>query len=970
MELKIYPALVDEATKLLPRLRSALILHSQNDEVSVNLTPFESEIRSFALSSQMIGRAEMAEVSLKIGDELHRLSASTERPYEGTFRLLDLLAKLEALLLKAGLDDDDFALDIDGFVDESFGLLQLNDASEVTQPTGTPDLLGGIRMDALDASIFETDPPAAPKNGEFQPEIKAEESDFEIDQELLDVFAEEAESLLKNMEDSLLLLADDPNNSEALWEIRRNAHTFKGSAGIVGLKQLSQLAHRIEDLLDKLAETKNSSGASVFTLLSESTRSLKALTSGDISAETTAKISALHAEFDKALDSLNDPPKEVPASAALAEAATAEPSIEVPAAEMPVPVQAEMPANAHPQNKVFDVVSAPKPPQSRSVVRVSLGRLDELVALVRDMIVTRSAFDQKLRELDRQIEDLHNTTRRLHSTSSKLEIDFEASLLMSDGYGQAAKGNSDRADGNGSFDELEFDRYTDFHQSTRDLAETTNDTFSINTALDSLRGNFELLFDEQRRLVDELQDKLMRIRMVEFGTLSNRLQRAVRVTCEEENKKAQIALVNEKLEVDTQILDNLIEPLMHLLKNAVVHGIETPDLRRMLGKPEIGLVEVAIFNEETHVSITVTDDGRGINPQALKEKALANNLISYDEAAGLSDEDLMELVFLPGLTTATKLNLSAGRGVGMSIVRESIEAQHGSISIESVPQRGTTFRIRVPQRLAVTNVVLVKADDQTYALPNSVIKQVVEMDEETGSETDTVSIDGSSVPVTGLASLVNSRGSLPFDGKTAKFVILTAEDTKPARAITVDDIVRSEEVVIKPLLHPLDNIKGVLGAAILGNGDLVPILDLPSLLKKRPLKRIPVPEAEIKSKVVNVLVVDDSPSVRLLTSKLIEKAGWIAKTAKDGIDALEQLKSTSTPPSLILTDIEMPRMDGYELTSALRRSEEFGKIPIVMITSRSADKHREKAEESGVTRYLTKPYDEADLISTVKELTA
>jgi len=459
----------------------------------------------------------------------------------------------------------------------------------------------------------------------------------------------------------------------------------------------------------------------------------------------------------------------------------------------------------------------------------------------------------------------------------------------------------------------------------------------------------------------------MSIRMVEFGTLATRLQRAVRVTCDEENKKAEITIENGHLEIDTQILDSLIEPLMHLLKNAVVHGIETPDVRRMLGKPEYGQISVSVVNEETHIGLTVSDDGRGIAGGALKEKAINTGLISAESADAMSDEQLLDLIFLPGLTTAERLNLSAGRGVGMSIVKESIESHQGTIMIESVAQKGTTFSVRMPLPLAVTNVVIVKAHRQAFALPIKLVKHIGEIAlssvKDLGSG-NVLEIGTDKYQFRHLDEFLGLSSPIVQQDNITTLVIETAGNKC---AVAVDQVLKSEEVVIKPLGKPLDAIKGILGAAILGSGELVPILDLPHLLKHGAKAPRPVLVSDVVKETI-VMVVDDSPSVRHMTSKVVESAGWTVEIAKDGVDALEKLNKGTRRPDVILSDIEMPRMDGYELVASLQMQPGLAEIPVVFITSRSGEKHRDKAFAAGVTEYLAKPYEDKDLVATIKRL--
>lgn len=947
---KIFPAFIDESMHQLPGLRSALILHAQSSASKPDLQFALSVVRSLASSAEMLGLEELHGLSLNIEGRITAV-ANGSGPGEA-IAALDLLSKLEATLLKASMDDENFSLDIDDFLDESFEVFHPTSPAPLFLNEVVPENPSDLIAPVAEVELLTRS----------EPELASEEDAFEIDPELLEIFAEEAEELLSNIETSLGTLSEDPNDSNALWEIRRNAHTFKGSAGIVGLKQLSKVAHRIEDLLDRLAESNRTSSSRIITVLQGSTSCLRSLTSGDDSPVLHREIEMLFSAFDGIVASLDEPEAiELPDTENVTSTSA---GIIVP---LTVINESEDAASAVPAEKVFAVLApeGPKAPESKAVVRVSLTRLDELMTVVRDIVVGRSTFEQHLRNLDRQIQELHNTTRRLQTSSTKLEVDFDAAFT--------ASGNSSRFDSTpkntfltnaGGFDELEFDQYTDFHETTRELAETSTDTFAIGTELDLLRTNFESVFDEQRRLVEDLQERLMRLRMVEFGSLANRLQRAVRVTCDEEEKKALIHFENEKLPIDTQLLDALIEPLIHLLKNAVVHGIEDPDTRRLIGKPEHGVIEVGVRNEQTHILVTVKDDGRGVAASSLKNKAVAAGHITAEQAEALTEEEAFELMFLTGLTTAEKLNLSAGRGVGMSIVKESIAACRGTISIESSINSGTKFSIRIPLTLAITESLLVRAGVQTYAIPRSQLRFVFPLDPEIGKG-ETVSLHGVDMDLVDVGSLLNE----PPHPETQRTAVV-AEVNGRQIAFVVNEVLRTEEIVIKPLGRPFGNVRGILGAAILGSGELVTVVDLPELLKRRPAQRLiasnePPPLAPVAA---TILIVDDSPSVRHMTSKVIKGAGWQILTAKDGLDAMEQLKSADTLPAVILSDIEMPRMNGYEFVAALQEYENFAKIPVIMITSRNADKHRDKAFETGIAEYLTKPYEDRELIAKVREL--
>jgi len=927
MEPEILNAFIEEAAAEMPAIRRGLLTYSRQSDQATDLgLPLESVrmIRSGCEIFQLTG-VDVCSAALEAGITA-LMSAEVQDKQGYSAHVLDLLAALEESLVQLDLGAGESAIDLSAFVDDSFDLLQFG--SETTS-------IDDMRAENDDALMG-----------------------FDIDDELIEVFALEAECLLQNIESSLGELSRNPQDRDALWEIRRNAHTFKGAAGIVGLKKQSKLAHRIEDLLVRMADMGTGSADGLFELLRHSTDCLQLMTNGENSDQLERRVQDVYLEFDRVLASLSVSQNEN-------QPTTVDSRIAIPFQVEIVPV-AKVARN---EDRSIKQVQA-----KGTIVRVPLVRLDNLVRISRDLLVGRSVFEQRLKDLEQQIDELHNATRRLQNTSGKLEIDFEASMLSSRSGSQYGLGSAVRSFGapdSKSFDDLEFDRYTDFHQSTRQLSEAIGDTLAINNALDSVRNSFETLFDHQRKLVEEMQEKLMQIRMVEFGSLATRLQRIVTGTCEEESKKVRLLIENENLELDTQIVDALTEPLLHLLKNAVVHGIEQPHTRRLLGKPEIGEIKLRVVNEETHVVLTLSDDGRGIAASGIKEKAVEGGYITEAEAEAMIDEDAYDLIFLPGLTTAEKLNLSAGRGVGMSIVRQSIEAGKGTISIRSSARAGTSFTLRLPLTLAITNVLLVKTGRQITAIPLKLIRHIGELGgtEIIGDKRGfTVEVGPAKVPLKFLAEMIGQFA--PAEYASAHFISIQIETDDTMFVVAVDEILRTEEVVIKPLGHPLEKVKGIIGAAILGNGELVSILDIPYLLNR---KTPQIKQSEIhqtSNAELTVMVVDDSPSVRHMTSKMIANAGWIVTAAKDGLDALEQLKLGAILPDLILSDIEMPRMDGYELVSSLRRNETFANIPVIMITSRSGGKHREKAFETGVSEYLTKPFEENELIATIRKLTS
>lgn len=813
-------------------------------------------------------------------------------------------------------------------------------------------------------------------SGEQNDSDPAVEEEFEIDAEMLEIFTLEAEDLLRNISTHLALLETKPDNIDALLEIRRNAHTLKGSAGITGFKKISALAHRIEDLLDYISENNIAGNKSVFELLMAATDCLEALTGGQTSAELDRKITELNKSFDEITRSLQNPEIAEKETLSVSETAGQLDFIEEAKEVQP---ENDSAAEAEANENQAQAVNL----QNRSVVRVSLERLDHLFKLVSEMIVSRSVFERRIVEFEEQIQELIQTTNRLRRSTGKLETDFEAGTLENRHLGLQSFGRNLReenpffANKPQEFDSLEFDRYTEFHQTTRELAETTGDVSAIHNEFDNILSGFGSLFDTQKRLVEEMQESLMRLRMVPLNSLAARLHRTVRVTANEEKKKAELDIQNGEIEIDTQILDAFAEPLLHLLRNAVAHGIEPSEVRKRLGKPEKGRIVLRAYSEGTHVVFVVSDDGQGISTFSLKEKAVSAGFITQKEANETTDEEAFSLVFLPGLSTASAINQISGRGVGMNIVKSGITRRHGTISIKSEPQKGTSFTVRLPMSLAVTRTLMVKANEQTFGFPLKIVRQIIEISaaelKRIAAE-NTLRLNDLSYKFFNFNDLINfpSRAKLAGD----KISILLIETSETPYALAVDQILRPEETVIKPLGSLLQNASELIGATILGDGSVVPVLDLIHLIEKKekskPAKQeiqTVEPKELSAPKASSVLIVDDSPSVRHINSNLISNAGWQPLLAKDGLEALEVLQTARELPCAVVTDVEMPRMDGYELLAAIKRQEYLRAIPVIIITSRSGDKHRQKAYNLGVSAYLNKPFEESDLIEKIRQLT-
>jgi chemosensory pili system protein ChpA (sensor histidine kinase/response regulator) len=835
---------------------------------------------------------------------------------------------------------------------------------------GLPDLFENFRAfqerpDEVGAGAVEDGSDAidgaGPVPAGAPPAEDADDSAEVVPPELVEVFALEAEDHLRNISTLLPALKQQPDKKELLQDIRRSAHTLKGAAATVGLRKLTRLAHRMEDLLDRMYEGGAAATAETIDLLFASTDSLEDL------AQDKADAAALRSLFERYDRLLGAAPVAAAASAAAPEA---------DAAEGTSPGTAEA-ADA--------AARAAAPRRSGAMVRVSLERLDELVKLVSELVVTRTAFEQRLADYERQIQELQLSAERLRRVSTKLETEYEASTL---GGGRVVANRREVAasaggDGNVSvlaspaswhtlgFDDLEFDRYTGFHLLSRDLAESTTDIHTVGGDLAALAGDFDGYLNRQARLSSDIQDKLMRIRMVPLATLANRLHRAVRTVANQEAKQVELVLEGDDTEVDKAVLEAMADPLLHLLRNAVDHGIEPPELRQARGKPACGRIVLRAFHEGAGVVIQIGDDGGGIDPARVRATAVRGGFVAAGDAERLSEDELLNLLFLPGFSTARVVSEVSGRGVGLDVVKANVHKLKGTLALTSQPGQGATFTIRLPMTLAITRALLVKAHGQTLAIPLSAVTQILRLEAEdqglVGRES-VLRVGGRVYPRVELGKALNLKQ--PPDETVTRPPVLLLDLGDRQVALVVDQLLGGREIVVKNLGTHVRQLHGVTGVTLLGDGSVVLIVN-PAELVRQPVRAraaarpVPAGPARPNHRALTVLVVDDSPTVRRVVSNLIRGAGWTPVAAKDGSEALEVLGHAATPPDLILLDVEMPRMDGYELLAMLKRQAAYAPIPVVMVTSRAGEKHRRKARDLGAAAYVVKPYQDDELLQTI-----
>ncbi len=809
-----------------------------------------------------------------------------------------------------------------------------------------------------------------------------------VSEDLLEIFTEEAEDHLRSVYGAFGRLEKDPENRDFIQDVRRAAHTLKGAAGAVGLKVVTQLSHRMEDVLDKLYERTCEVTPEILTLLYSTTDVLQDLVNGQYEPEATkATISDLYEQYQCLLAT---PAARLAASAASVAttrtpSATAGNVLEVADAEA-----IGKPAQFTPQATEDEPSSSGKSADSGKtgqVLRVPIERLDTLVRMVSELIINRTAFEQRMSDFVHVVDEMQLTIERLRHVSQEMDSRYGVTALGGRGL-RNAKGEGASLSGPGfhipksrhddEFDALEFDRYTEFHLLSRSLAEGTNDINTVGGELRNLIGDFDALLTRQGRLSRDAQDRLMRIRMVPLATLSTRLHRTVRVVGNQQGKQIDLDIVGEHVELDKVVLEEMADPLLHLLRNAADHGVEPPALRLVKGKGERATIRVKAFYQGTQVVIQVSDDGNGIDADAIRAQAVENGFCSQADAEQMSEQELFQFIFVAGFSTAKEVSEVSGRGVGMDIVRSKVHALKGTVEVESHAGVGTTFTVRLPMTLAMTRALLVHAANETFAIPMQAVVQILRLErsaiDKLGSE-PMVKIGGKAHPLVKLAERLRLKGQ--SDESAASVPVLILEVGGQQIALGVDKILSGRDIVVKTLGTHLRNVKGLIGATLMGDGTVVPILDPAELIghgagsaEPRHRTAAPKPRFKISNDIPTIMIVDDSVSVRRVMSNLVKNAGWLPVDAKDGIDALEKLQHATVKPDLFLLDIEMPRMDGYELLASLRSQDAFRDTPIVMVTSRAAEKHRKKALDLGASDYLIKPYQDDVLLGLVRELLA
>jgi len=764
--------------------------------------------------------------------------------------------------------------------------------------------------------------------------------------------------LLDHSDGLLAQLRDEPTERDALVGLQRDLHTLKGGARMAGIMAVGELGHVMESLLEAVVENRRELGRDGVPLLERGFDRLHTMITRVGERRAVAMPTALIAEFEAR--ARGEHPSVVATPAPVAPALVAEPKApaEAVALEAPQPLAAALKPLSAPISETValdDEDIGVRAPQEQVRIRADL--LDRLVNYAGEVAIYRARLEQQLGAFRSAIAEMEQTNLRVRDQLRRLEIETEAQIV-------ARYQREDTAEA--TFDPLELDRFSTLQQLSRALAESAADQTSLQVTLDDLTRQYETLLLQQSRVSSELQEGLMRTRMVPFDGLLPRLRRVVRQASGELGKQVQLKLEGTQGELDRNVLERMTAPLEHMLRNSVAHGLETPDERRKAGKPEEGTIRIALRREGSEVVIEVSDDGRGLDRAAIRRRGEERGLVRAD--AVLGDTDLDQLILEPGFSTATEVSRLSGRGVGMDVVASEVRQLGGTLDIHSSPGQGVNFTLRLPQTLAVTQAVFVKIGETTFAVPIASVRGVGRVArEQLEGEDLTYRYGGEDYAIHDLGRLVG-HAAAKAEGHLQMPLLLVRSGELRA-AVTVDQIVGNREIVVKPVGPQVASIPGIFGATVMGDGSVVVILDVAPLVRRQvaaPRDTTPaVPAAEVR-RVPLVMVVDDSVTMRKVTGRVLERNNLEVATAKDGLDALERM--AEVVPDLMLLDIEMPRMDGYELATAMKADVRLRDVPIIMITSRTGEKHRERAFEIGVNRYLGKPYQEPELLRNVFEL--
>ncbi|MFT0475015.1 Hpt domain-containing protein [Pseudomonas antarctica] len=790
--------------------------------------------------------------------------------------------------------------------------LQLDELQDHQPLSDSGDLIAQLRE--LRQSSTPATPTAVPEAATADPE-------------LLDIFLEEAADILDSSSSALLRWQAEPSNRQEVETLLRDLHTLKGGARMVEIGPIGDLAHELEFLYEGLSAGLLAPSPELFALLQGCHDRLAQMIDAVAGGAPVGSV-------DKLIERIK--------------------SLVHPSDESLAPV-------ALPAGKVEATVDP-----AADMVKISAELLDDLVNLAGETSIFRGRIEQQVNDARVALNEVETTIERMRDQLRRLDTETQGRILS------RQQAEAERL-GYEEFDPLEMDRHSQLQQLSRALSESASDLLDLKETLDRRNGDAHNLLQQQARINTELQEGLMRTRMVPFERMVPRLKRIVRQVAEELGKDVEFVVGNAEGEMDRNVLERMVAPLEHMLRNAVDHGLESREARVLAGKPEKGRISLDLTHEGGDIVFDMRDDGAGVPLDAVRRKAIKRGLLTPDQ--DISDRDVLQFILQPGFSTAEKITQISGRGVGMDVVHEEVRQLGGSMFIDSTPGSGVHFRIRLPFTVSVNRALMVQCADDQYAIPLNTIEGLVrvlphELAGHYQQDPPHYEYAGQRYELFYLGDLLHTVARPKLLGQYQPVPVLLVQCNERRVAVHVDAMAGSREIVVKGLGPQFAGVQGLSGATILGDGRVVLIIDLLAHIRARqpalPAQSVDaalVLNDPLKKRPLLVLVVDDSVTVRKVTSRLLERNGMNVLTAKDGIDAIALLEEHT--PDLMLLDIEMPRMDGFEVAIQVRNDPRLMRLPIIMITSRTGQKHRDRAMAIGVNDYLGKPYQESVLLESI-----
>ncbi|WP_043971715.1 Hpt domain-containing protein [Acinetobacter sp. NBRC 110496] len=781
------------------------------------------------------------------------------------------------------------------------------------------------------------------------PQTVLEPTDDDVRSLVEQTFLEEAEELLEQAQGLLKQWFEQRGNRSLLLQLQRNAHSLKGGARMAEMDAIAIIAYHLENAFEQFGV--HHFNSNVYDNL---LNTALAWLNDAISKRQYANFDGLKQSLEKM--EFVDVSAQLPQKLSTKDIFTPEFTMEF--------VQGD---GTEPPSMLGEWETTERIEQNNEMIRVSAEVIEKMIDLSGENAINRSRIEMDLGQLGSTLTEMELAIKRLADQLRRMEGELESQIIARHGGEEARYAD---------FDPLEMDQYSSLNQLSKSLAESASDLVDFKTTLSEKIRDTEGLLLQQSRIQAEIQESLMRTRLVPFSRLLPRLQRIVRQTASTLNRPTELVVNNTEGELDRSILERLVAPFEHMLRNAIDHGIEDREQRLQAQKPETGHIVLNIGRQGTDVVVTFSDDGKGIDVNRIKEKALQTGLMTKDQK--LDQEEILQFIFHPGFSTATQVTQISGRGVGLDVVQSDIKALGGHVSVDSTLGKGTTFTIRVPTTVAVSDALMVKAGDQQFAFPLAQIDRIVRisplaLEQYFESQDDYFTIDQERYRLRYLSEFVAGQPVPRLSGVVHSLPVLLIKGAQgQTTALLVDQLIGSRgQIVVKPVGQQFSNIGVIAGATILGDGQVCLILDGQNIARQAQSTARSKQADETYSKQRYderrlIMIVDDSVTVRKVTSRLLERQGYDVVTAKDGVDAIEQLETVK--PDLMLLDIEMPRMDGFEVSNLVRHHEIHRDLPIIMITSRTGEKHRERALSLGVNQYMGKPFQEEALLENIESL--